>query len=179
VCTEADAVSGVARQSTVDLYGPTIPGTSLGVLDGVYMSDCSGATDNAGNVAGATAQVKWTMTYLLGGITSPKAGTVLSHTATKIIVRTSFASMSTYEEAARAAAHEIRATLSGPNLTKPAAALCTWNATLLNLQCSIGVPHGVTTGRKYAVTVYENFGSGWLKVLPAATRENPEPLYFK
>jgi uncharacterized protein YjbI with pentapeptide repeats len=178
-CVDVDALSGLARQTFPEAWAPTIPGSALDdVQDGYIKAECAGAADNAGNTAGAV-WVHWTTTYLLGGFTSPLAGSLVKHTARTITVRPYFAKMLPAEAAARAKAREIRATLAGPGIKQPVTVTCSWNATAKKIQCTVPVPSTVKTARKYAITVFENLGNGWLKVPPAKPSQNPEAIYFK
>ena len=70
--------------------------------------------------------------------------------------------------------------MAGPGI-KAVTVACTWNAAGRYLQCAIGIPHAVKTGRKhpYTLTVTENLGSGWRAIPADAASENPAPIYFK
>jgi uncharacterized protein YjbI with pentapeptide repeats len=178
-CTATDAVSGVEQEPALQSTPPAIPGSGLRPLDGVHKATCGPAVDWAGNRSAVTAPVRWTDTYLLGGFTAPKAGAVVSRSAKTLVVRTFFAQMPALEQAARAKARELRATLAGPGIKTPVTVTCGWNVTAKKIQCALPVPSDVKAGRKYALTVYENFGAGWLRVPPAAAVQNPESFSFK
>ena len=75
-----------------------------------------------------------------------------------------------------AAAHEVRAALTGPGIS-PKAATCKWNASRKYLRRTITKPGRLRTGphNQYSITAAENLGNGWAE----APGPNPEPVYFR
>jgi len=178
-CTTTDSISGVAKYAVDQWAIGARPDGS-----GVQLAECSGAEDEAGNVA-PTVSVRYTVVYAFGGFLSPAPDAGLNPSARKIVVRFRLANyygqiIPTGSEAALAATYDLRATLRGPD-TKPVTGSCSWNGSAKAIQCSILRPRRLRTGKshKYTITVTENLGSGFLTAPADAYSENPEPVYFK
>jgi hypothetical protein len=177
-CVTTDALSGVRLYAGDTTSGGRPDGT------GVLTVTCSGAEDEAGNIA-APVSANYAIVYDLGGFIAPIVGSGLNPSAKKITVKFRLAAMSgatipAGTEAALAAAHDIRATLSGPG-TSPTSTDCGWNAGSKYLECLIPTPRHIQTGRShhYLITATENVGSGFLPIPADFESQDPGPVYFK
>jgi uncharacterized protein YjbI with pentapeptide repeats len=183
-CQTTDALSGVAWHAATSFTSPPVNGTGHYGIAGVWTIICSGAKDKAGNVAPTVTPATWTVGYEFGGFYAPRVNSTLSHKAKAITVRMFLADgddhpIARSEQAAWAARHAFRVTLTGAGIPAVTAA-CGWNAKGGYLQCSIPMPRKVQTGRAhpYRIAAQQNLGSGWLPIQRDAYSENPETIYL-
>jgi hypothetical protein len=121
------------------------------------------------------------------GLSLPGPGAVLRRSAHSFTVR--FQLVASRKGAALASdivsalvkAHEVRVTLSGPDI-HPAAASCTSPGSTGTFRCQVRIPLNVRTGKShpYLLTVQEDPGGRF--VSPATTLRkiaNPATIYFR
>jgi hypothetical protein len=128
-----------------------------------------------------------TAQYGFGGFMSPPPKTTLTYKAGSTIPVKFQLTNNTGQPIAPATAAQlggagdVQVTLTGPRITSPQPAPCTWNTINLLFQCNIKTPAGLTTGpaNPYQITAYENVGAGFAKAPTVGTTVNPETVYFK
>ncbi|MFL5688305.1 MAG: hypothetical protein ACJ77I_04905 [Chloroflexota bacterium] len=177
-CNTTDSLSHVATPATVSITTP--PG---GV--GLFKATCSGAVDVAGNPQAADVSVSYSVVYGFGGFLSPLPKSTLQKSGASIAVKfrltdANGAPISAVLSAALAAAGKVQVTLAGPPAISVTAA-CSWDPNTLFFQCNIKTPKGLLTGvaNPYAITAYEDVGTGFVVAPPVGTAVNPETIYFK
>lgn len=153
---------------------------------GPFTATCSGAVDLAGNKA-APVSVHYSVVYGFAGYLAPASGSDIARAQRTFVVKFRLGNandqlLSPGIAAALAAAHQVKVTLTGPRI-RPEAVLCSWHdAAALNgyFTCSVKIPSGVLTGRRYHITARENVGSGFVTA-PAinATAGNPQIVHFR
>jgi uncharacterized protein YjbI with pentapeptide repeats len=123
-----------------------------------------------------------TKLYEFAGTLSPRAGGTLRKAVMhfKVTFRLYAAKgqrITVAQAKALAAAHDVRAILSGPAI-KPVVAGCNWNATMLEFSCNFTTPPAVKIGKSYSITVQENQGGGFVRPPAISPATDPEHIRF-
>ena len=176
-CQTSDALSGVATSATVAV---TTTGTN-GV--GSFTAVCTGAIDVAGNQQAAPVSATYSVVYGFGGFLSPLPKSTLAKSGSTIPVKFRLTNaqgqpIANTLAAALAAAGNVQATLTGPNIA-PVTAICSWDIANLFFQCNIKTPSGILSGRAYQIFAYERLGTTFVVAPPVGSTVNPEIVYFK
>jgi hypothetical protein len=152
---------------------------------GLFRTTCFGAVDLAGNQQQSPVIVTYTAVWGMKGFIAPANGSTVARSSKTITVRfrlTLYTGASVFggTQASLAAAHGVRATLSGPGI-KAVTVNCGWNASQANLTCAIPIPSGVRTGssQRYTITAAENVGTGFLTIPAVLGTVNPEVIHFR
>ena len=138
-------------------------------------------TDTAGNPSN-TADCGYTVAAGFGGYRSPLPRTTYAKSASSIPVKFTLTDtngpLSPTASADLAAHNQVRAALTGPGLTTPRTALCSWNAVAGNFACTIKTIKSLQANNPYQVTVQEK-GTGNSDTFFTVPGASSTSIFFK
>jgi uncharacterized protein YjbI with pentapeptide repeats len=178
-CATTDGLSGAGSLASLQVSSHAIHGI------GSFTASCTGGTDVAGNKQAAPVTATYRVVAGFGGFLSPRQGATLAKSARTIAITfrltdTAGKPIPAGTASALGIAHAVRASLTGPGISKKTA-VCAWSATAKLFRCAISTPGSVRTGtsNNYSITALEDLNGSLIRAPVTGKARNPETIHFR